>query len=174
MIPTAKWIERQFNFDFPLWMFSNILERLRGTPARLEERIASLPENILTAKPQSGWTIQEHVGHFWRVDELIHLRLDAYDSGQTDLPPAYVPDNRPTPDYNTMPMNDVLREFRKIRMELVRRLEVMDEAAAQRTAMHPRLKKPMRVLDTMYFTAEHDDHHLTKITELKLALTGKP
>lgn len=174
MIPTVKWIEREFNFDFPLWMFPNILERLRGAPARAEERIASLTSEVLIAKPENGWTIQEHVGHLWRVDELIHMRLDFYDAGKTELPPAYVPDSRPTPDYNAMPMADVLREFRKIRMEMIRRLEKMDEAAAARTAMHPRLKKPMRVIDTMFFTAEHDDHHLAKITELKLAFTGKP
>ena len=34
------------------------------------------------------------------------------------------------------------------------------------TARHPRLKKEMRVLDLAFFIAEHDDHHLARISEL--------
>jgi len=36
----------------------------------------------------------------------------------------------------------------------------------ERTALHPRLQQPMRVLDMAFFTAEHDDHHLARMTEL--------
>jgi hypothetical protein len=31
------------------------------------------------------------------------------------------------------------------------------------TALHPRLKIPMRIVDLAYFVAEHDDHHLATI-----------
>jgi|GEM_PF-4393916 len=34
------------------------------------------------------------------------------------------------------------------------------------TALHPRLKTPMRIVDLAYFVAEHDDHHLSRIREL--------
>jgi hypothetical protein len=43
----------------------------------------------------------------------------------------------------------------------------MDETAAARTAHHPRLDRPMRVMDLAVFVAEHDDHHLARITELR-------
>ncbi len=33
----TKWVERKFNFDFPVGLFPTILERLRGTSARLKE-----------------------------------------------------------------------------------------------------------------------------------------
>ena len=33
-------------------------------------------------------------------------------------------------------------------------------------AWHPRLDRPMRVIDLAIFAAEHDDHHLARITEL--------
>jgi len=169
MIPTAKWIERKFAFDLPVWMFLNILERLRGTPARVEERVASLPRDILTVRPAQGWSIQEHVGHLWSVETLHYGRLEDYDAGLPVLRSADM-ENRRTVEarYNNQPIRDVLSGFRKAR------LEGMDDTAARRTALHPRLNQPMRVLDMMYFIAEHDDHHLARITELKLALTGKP
>ena len=35
-----------------------------------------------------------------------------------------------------------------------------------RTSLHMRLKQSMRLVDHLYFVAEHDDHHLAKIGEL--------
>jgi hypothetical protein len=32
--------------------------------------------------------------------------------------------------------------------------------------LHPRLKQPMRLVDHLYFVAEHDDHHLARIWEM--------
>jgi hypothetical protein len=37
----------------------------------------------------------------------------------------------------------------------------------QRTALHPRLNVRIRVIDLVFFIAEHDDHHLAQISELK-------
>ena len=51
-------------------------------------------------------------------------------------------------------------------MALLVRLETLDEAAFGRTLLHPRLKQPMRLVDHLYFVAEHDDHHLAKIWEM--------
>jgi hypothetical protein len=48
----------------------------------------------------------------------------------------------------------------------VRRLDGYDAAFVERTALHPRLNLPMRVIDLIYFIAEHDDHHLARITDL--------
>ena len=48
----------------------------------------------------------------------------------------------------------------------------MDRASALpsevfgRTMLHPRLKQPMRLVDHLFFAAEHDDHHLAVIWEL--------
>jgi|SRR5271169_3406603 len=42
----------------------------------------------------------------------------------------------------------------------LRKLEVLTEDEVARTALHPRLQQPMRLLDWAYFVAEHDDHHL--------------
>jgi hypothetical protein len=38
-------------------------------------------------------------------------------------------------------------------------------------ALHPRLNVRIRVLDLAFFIAEHDDHHLARISELRQDLT---
>jgi hypothetical protein len=61
---------------------------------------------------------------------------------------------------------DLLASFRGARGHLVERLEALDEDVLRRAALHPRLREPMTVVDFGLFVAEHDDHHLARITEL--------
>ena len=56
-------------------------------------------------------------------------------------------------------------------MRFVARFEEMTAEEAGRSAIHPRLNKPMRVVDLAHFTADHDDHHLASITYLASRLT---
>ena len=68
--------------------------------------------------------------------------------------------------YNDWPLPQILAEFRVRRTALVARLGVLDDSARERTALHPRPGRPMRVLDLMLFASEHDDHHLARISEI--------
>lgn len=43
---------------------------------------------------------------------------------------------------------------------------MVDSAVITLTALHPRLRVPMNLVDHAFFVAEHDDYHLTRITEL--------
>lgn len=173
MVTKTKWIERKFNFDFPIGVFPCILERLRGTPARMEELVSRLPAALLTKKPEHGWSIQENVGHLIKVEELHVGRLDDYDAGLKVLRAADMKNTRTSDaDYNSQTVESVLIAFREARRDFVGRLVAMDDAAAARTAQHPRLNIPMRVVDMAYFAAEHDDFHLAVITELGRKLRG--
>ncbi len=167
MIERFFWFEREFSFELPVWMYSNVLERLRGTPARLEERLLSLPREILTRRDGERWSIQEHTGHLLDLSALDIARLDDFETGLETLRPADLK-NRKTyeANHNANSIENILKEFRTERAEFVRRLESYDEAFVQKTSLHPRLQKPMRVLDLAFFMAEHDDHHLAAITEL--------
>lgn len=49
---------------------------------------------------------------------------------------------------------------------LVARIEAADPGLHERRALHPRLNQRIRLLDLMVFAAEHDDHHLARISEL--------
>jgi uncharacterized damage-inducible protein DinB len=69
--------------------------------------------------------------------------------------------------HNTDTLANILAAFRRERMEFVKRLDSYDEAVVGRMALHPRLQVKIRVLDLVFFVAEHDDHHLARISELK-------
>jgi uncharacterized damage-inducible protein DinB len=167
------WIQRKFSFDLPVSLFPNVLERLRGTPARIEDRIRTLSAETLTKRDGDAWSIQENIGHLIEVEALWHGRLDDFAAGLEALRPADM-ENRRThaADYNARSIDHVLTGFRETRARLVERLEGLDDAAIERQALHPRLNQPMRVLDMMVFTAEHDDHHLARIGELIRTFSG--
>ena len=159
------WINRKFDFVLPVEMYPNILERLRGTPARLEEKVRGLTAEVLTRKPDDKWSIQEQVGHLGDVEELWHGRIDDYLKSLTELRPADIT-NRVTShkDHNADQIANLLHYFRTERTRLVERFEKFGVAGAGQSAHHPRLNKPMRVIDLAYFIAEHDDHHLATIS----------
>jgi uncharacterized damage-inducible protein DinB len=168
MVARIKWSQRRFALGLPAESAPELIERLRGTPARVQDRTERLPTATLTAVPASGgWSIQEHVGHLLDLETLFMGRLDDFDDGRRVLRPADM-SNRATIEarHNERRLDDVLQAFRHARLALVARLEAMDATALARSAHHPRLDMPMRVVDMIYFQAEHDDYHLASITEL--------
>ena len=168
MVKQTKWIERKFNFDFPVGVFPSLVERLRGTPARLEEIVRTFPVNILTTRVDGGWSIQEHVGHLLDLESLGEQRLIDFSSHAKVLTAADMT-NRKTHEanHNASPMQNILREFRQARLALVGKLEAMEENEAGQSSLHPRLNTPMRLVDWCYFMAEHDDHHIARIVGLR-------
>jgi uncharacterized damage-inducible protein DinB len=167
MNPGTRWIDRTFEFDFPVELAPQLLERLRGTPARLEERIRSLSPEVLAQRDGERWSIQEHAGHLWDLEELFLGRLDDFEGGASALRPADM-SNRKTHEagHNRGGIEAILAAFRRERMRLVGRLESFERQDFGRSALHPRLNTPMRVCDMMFFQAEHDDHHLAHISAL--------
>jgi uncharacterized damage-inducible protein DinB len=166
MISRIPWIDRSFDFNLPVGMFPNIIERLRGTPARLEDVINSLPGKILTERINGKWSIQEHAGHLADLEELHEGRLDDFLSGKETLRAADM-SNKKTQEanHNSRQIQEILRQFRLTRINFVKRLENLDAKQAALKSIHPRLKQTMRVIDNLYFVAEHDDHHLASIAE---------
>ncbi len=169
-----EWFKRKFTFDgLPLWMYPNVVERLRSVPARLEDLTRSLPPEILTRRDGDKWSMQEHAGHLLDLEILGMSRLDDYEVGGETLHAADL-QNRKTheADHNTSSIENILTRFHAERMEFVHRLDAYDEAFIQRTALHPRLQMKLRVLDLCFFIAEHDDHHLARISELRRTFAG--
>jgi uncharacterized damage-inducible protein DinB len=166
----TRWFERVFEFAQPLELFPCTLERLRGTPARLEELVRGLGTERLTARVSGGWSIQEQIGHLYDLDELHTGRIEDYRRRLELLRPADLTNRRThEAEHNSADINRLLALFREGRLEFVRQLEELDDDVLARTALHPRLRQPMRVVDMALFTAEHDDHHLASITTLKRA-----
>ena len=57
-----EWFKRKFSFDLPVEMFPNVVERVRGTPARLEELTRGISPELLTRRDGDKWSIQEQAG----------------------------------------------------------------------------------------------------------------
>ncbi len=162
------WFERKFALDLPVWMYPNIVERLRGTPARLEELVGKLDREVLTRRDRDEWSIQENVGHLWDLEALWLGRLDDFLNGEEVLRAADLTNQKTyEANHNANTIENILVSFRKERQQFVARLDVLDKADIQRSALHPRLQQPMTVVDHIYFVAEHDDHHLAQVTRLR-------
>ncbi len=161
------WFERKFSFDLPLWMKANLVERLRGTPARVEERMQGLSARQLVKQRNGKWSIQEEVGHLLDLEPLWLGRVEDILGGAEEMRVADL-ENKKThrANHNTRPLIFLLSELRNHRHALIQRIEGLPEEAFGLTSLHPRLKQPMRMIDLLFFTAEHDDHHLAVITRL--------
>jgi DinB superfamily len=168
MVDRLEWIKRQFTFELPLGMYANVVERVRGTPARLEDLTSGLSPETLTRRDGVKWSIQEQAGHLLDLEELGMKRLDDYEAGRETLTAADMSNQKThEANHNTNSIENILSEFRKERMAFIARLDSYDETFVQRTALHPRLQQKIRVIDLAFFIAEHDDHHLARISELK-------
>ena len=167
MIDRIKWTDRRFDFTFPAGLYPEMIERLRGTPARLEDRIGSLTANLLQRRDGDRWSIQENAGHLLDLEALVRQRLEQYLSGATELHAADM-SNRKTYEasHNTVPITSILNQFRQQRMDIVDRLDSLNSEMFARSAFHPRLAVQMRLVDMIFFQAEHDDYHLARISEL--------
>ncbi|HEY5885981.1 MAG TPA: DinB family protein [Pyrinomonadaceae bacterium] len=173
MSEIQKWGDRSFQFTFPVEVYPEMIERLRGTPARLEDRLRAVDPQLLTRRDGERWSMQENAGHLLDLETLFSLRLDEYLAGATTLHAADM-SNRKTheADHNRVSINDILTNFRRERTTLVERLEVLPANTFSRVAHHPRLNVPMRLVDMLFFQAEHDDHHMARISELIKAFRG--
>lgn len=175
--PDAKrriWFDRRFELGLPREALPDILERLRGTPLRLEERTAGLPSDLLRQRVRGDWSIQEHAGHLGDLERLWLGRLYDFRERLAGLRPADL-QNRATwdADHNSRALAEVLGAFRSLRAELVAGVESLTLEDLGVTALHPRLGQPMTVTDLCFFVAEHDDHHLAAISELRTRV-GSP
>jgi uncharacterized damage-inducible protein DinB len=165
--PAAKWFERKFEFTFPLEQYPNLCMRLRGTPPRMEELLGDLLRETLVRKADEKWSIQEHAGHLLDLEALWKTRVEDFIAGSKQLTAADL-SNRMTnqADHNASEVSEILKRFRKERLQLLELLEKIDPNTLGRTLLHPRLQQPMRLVDHLVFVAEHDDHHLVRMWEL--------
>ncbi len=167
MSQVPAWFERKFEFVFPAELLPNLLARLRGTPARVEEVLRGRSQEILIRKPERKWSAQEQAGHLLDLEPLWLARVGDYAAGSAQLTVTDL-QNRKTDEanYNAQPLERILAEFRSARERLLKRMDDLDASLHTRAIPHPRLKTPMRLVDHLYFVAEHDDHHLARIWEL--------
>ena len=167
MITQTAWIERKFEFNFPVGLFPVIVERLRGTLLQLESTVQNIPDDKLSIKKDAKWSVKEVVGHLFDLEELWNGRINDFLEHKQTLRAADMSNAKTTgANHNSKPIDELLKQFIEARNKLITRVKDLDEATASLTALHPRLQTPMRLIDSLFFVAEHDDHELTKIRRL--------
>ena len=145
----------------------SVIERLEGTSIRLREKMSRIPPSLQRTKPEGKWSMLEHIGHLVDLESLWQGRLDDILCGRKELRPADLTNTRTEQaGHNEKLLKDLVDDFDRVRNVTIERLNSLEEARIFRAALHPRLKTPMRTIDLFVFVAEHDDHHLAKITEV--------
>jgi hypothetical protein len=163
----TKWTERTFTFDMPEGWLPNILERLRGTPARINELTVLLSDEDASHTPRGKWSIKEHVGHLSDLEELHEGRIDDFLARKDTLRAADMNNTKTIEaEHNEKSIQQLFLNFVHKRKKFIARLEHLNDDTQRFSSMHPRLKVPMRPIDMAFFTAEHDDHHLADIREI--------
>ena len=69
-------------------------------------------------------------------------------------------------NHNEKQLHELMQSFTNERKRMIEFIYSFDEGMLGKTSLHPRLNKPMRLIDSLYFVAEHDDHHLAIISKL--------
>ena len=163
----TPWFQRKFSRIDDDGLLPAIIERLAGTPLRLRLKLNPVESQQLILKREGKWSVQEEAGHLLDLEPLWYGRVFDLINGAKVLRDADL-ENTKTEQagHNQTPLNDLLAAFGRDRARL---LNIVGEAGLdhmQATALHPRLRTPMRVIDLAYFVAEHDDHHLATISKL--------
>ena len=159
------WFNRPFDFDNMSVSVEGLIERLRFTPLRLSERIKNLSNRDLETCVEDKWSIKENIGHLNDLEPLWHRRVDEIVEGIEVMSEADLSNTKThEAEHNEIPLAKLLSQFTTSRAKLVDLCLTNSEVLTTATALHPRLDKPMKIVDLMYFVAEHDDHHLATIS----------
>ncbi|HEY0245587.1 MAG TPA: DinB family protein [Mucilaginibacter sp.] len=163
----TEWFKRSFPAIEDNGILPSIIERLAGTPARVEEITNQLQPALLTLKVNDKWTIKEETGHLSDMEPLWLGRLDDLINGLPELRIADLTNQKThTANHDATALKVLQQQFREQRQLFVVKLMSLTDEQLLNSSLHPRLKTPMRIIDLAYFVAEHDDHHLANIREM--------
>jgi uncharacterized damage-inducible protein DinB len=164
---TKKWFDRVFDFQKESQEFSMVYQRLKQTPQQLRRLVAGFNAEQLRNRPGGKWSVMEQAGHLIVLESLWQARIVDIVAEKPVLTAADL-DNKATFDarFNERDIDDVLAGFERERRLTLQQLDDLGSNDFLKQSMHPRLKQPMRIVDHLYFIAEHDTHHLARIGEI--------
>ena len=160
----TEWFKRKFPAIEDNGILPPIIERLRGTPARIEELTGRLSSELTTIKVKEKWSVKEEIGHLSDLEPLWSDRFDDLVNGLPELRAADLTNQKThNANHNATDVKILLQRFREQRQQFMNKLIRLNGEKLLNVSLHPRLKTPMRIIDLGYFVAEHDDHHLANI-----------
>ncbi len=162
----TNWFDRKFPPVTDNGLLPNIIERLTGTPARLTYKVSQI-HDLEKSNPEKPWSIKKEVGHLLDLEPLWLKRTHQIISGNTQMEIADLT-NRKTheTDHDARDINELIAAFANERRKFTDLLKQVKDEDLLKSTPHPRLGTPMKIIDLTFFVAEHDDHHLAKITKL--------
>ena len=167
MAITSNWFDRKFQFTLSNEDLPAILARLEQAPGIVKQLVKDIPNVKLTHQPDGKWSIKEQVGHLCVLESLWQGRITDFRDGMKELRAADL-DNKATTEgqFNNWKITDLVKRFSNERNKTIQMLAGLGDEVKNQTSIHPRLKQPMRIIDHLYFVAEHDAHHMEKIREI--------
>src|SRR6516164_5555112 len=113
MVNRLPWFERGFPTGLPAHLLPVIVERLRGTSARLADRLAGVPGAVLTRRGGGAWSIQENVGHLLDLEPLWRQRVGDLARRRGEFAEADLTNRRThEANHNAVPLDGLLTAFR--------------------------------------------------------------
>jgi uncharacterized damage-inducible protein DinB len=162
----TPWFDRKFSCIEDNGIFPSILERLEGTPARLAAKMRRINLDKTTSI-DGKWSIKKEIGHLIDLEPLWYERAQQILRGEGNLLVADLTNQKThLSDHDAQNVKDLIKIFRKKRRKLMQILQNITDADLDKSAIHPRLGTPMRLINLAFFVAEHDDHHLAQMTFL--------
>jgi uncharacterized damage-inducible protein DinB len=157
----VKWFDRKFDLSFGTDKYAHLLYRLEQAPIQFNQILSTLPEEVQILKPNGKWSIKENIGHLAVLESLWQTRFQEIKEGKVEMSPADL-NNTLTNEsaFNSNLLDDLLKTFAFERNKTIDILKNLEQIDFSKTSIHPRLQQPMRIVDMMYFVAEHDQHHL--------------
>ena len=166
MVLQTPWFQRSFNFDFPVTIFPVIFCRLEGTLFRLNAILLNADDEWCSYN-ENGWSVKEHLGHLSDLEDLWWKRLNDFRENKAKLTAADL-NNTKTKEagHNEKTLDHLMQTFVAERQKMLEAIYNFDSGMLSRMSVHPRLNQTMRLVDSLYFVAEHDDHHIAAISNL--------
>ncbi|HEX8313565.1 MAG TPA: DinB family protein [Flavisolibacter sp.] len=166
MIHQTPWFERTFNFNYPVTNFPVIFSRLEGSLFRLQAILMNADDEY-SSYNANGWSVKEHVGHLYDLEELWWGRLQDFLDRKEILSPADLTNTKTKEArHNEKTLEGLMQQFTIERQRILETVYAFDKGTLGLVSIHPRLQQPMRLIDALFFVAEHDDHHIAAISGL--------
>ena len=142
-----------------------LIEEIRALPARLRERVSGLTDAQLTTHFQPDeWTVAQNVHHLAdsHMNSFIRIRLMLTEDRPTLKP--YDQDRWAVlADSGTAALEESLGILEGLHRRWVRLFESLDEAAWQRSGLHPESGE-VTIEDMLRIYAAHGQGHIDQIS----------
>jgi hypothetical protein len=155
--------------------FAQVVAELAAMPDRLSPLIQQFSESLWRSHPEDGtsFSLVEHACHLRDLDEVYRDRLARILTEHIpSLPDVNGRKLAKERAYDQQSLEAAVRQFRKSRLQFVKKLKALTPKARARLGVYAETKR-MTVEDLAEMVQQHDATHLQEIEELRTALSSQ-